>query len=776
MNASEWIISQQGFDPADITASENRFLAANGYLGIRGSLDEYRKEHLPAINLAGVYDQVGNAWREPVNAPNALYLAVRVGGEYLTLPGKAPESHVQELNYRCGLQRRVTVWRLPMGCVELTTERFASIARPHLICQRASVRADFHADLELLTGIDADVWDINGPHFDEVSFDCSCAAQGRDVMNRSETFLSGEECRICCSAVTHEKKTQVVAAEAVSADHRHEQRIRRSDVPAGNAAAAEGNGIYHRIFRITESGETFAVLKRVAVYTSEDQDTDGSVSPAARAEALLDETAGMTFDDLLAEQAAAWENIWAAAAVEIEGDDAAQTALNYSIYHLMSIAPRACTSRSIPARGLSGQTYKGAVFWDTEMFMMDLFLNTFPEEAKRLIRYRIDTLPGALEKAAQYGYDGAFYAWESQEGGYDGCSDYNVTDVFTGRPMRTYFRDRQYHISAAVVYALCRYLEMTGDQTILAEGGTRMIFECARFYDSLLMRRAHEDVYQILGAIGPDEYHEHVNNNGYTNRMAKLVFETAANVLQNADDYTLGQLSVAGTAAGAGQNTSPEALRSDWIGRFTEDAKKIKLQLPGADGIVEQFDGYFGLENCSLDDVRGRILNPKEYWGGAYGVAAQTQILKQADVVAQIALFPEEYTEQQRKDNWAFYEPRTEHGSSLSATMYGLLACMNGQPDEAYRFFMKSAQADIVGGGKEWAGEIYIGGTHPAAEGGSYMIATRGFAGLSVHEGKLCADGHLPTGWKSLAFQVRFHGTLYRVRVDADGSQVQEMP
>lgn len=176
-----------------------------------------------------------------------------------------------------------------------------------------------------------------------------------------------------------------------------------------------------------------------------------------------------------------WEKIWAVGAIEIEGDDQAQNALNYSLYHLNSIAPRSGKPLSIPARGLSGQTYKGAIFWNSEMFILDYFLYTQPEVARSMVRYRIETLPGALEKAKQYGWQGAFYAWESQEGGFDACSDYNVTNVFTGRPMRTFFRDKQYHISAAVARAIMVYVQVTQDHSILAQGGAETVLECARF-------------------------------------------------------------------------------------------------------------------------------------------------------------------------------------------------------------------------------------------------------------------------------------------------------
>ncbi len=283
---------------------------------------------------------------------------------------------------------------------------------------------------------------------------------------------------------------------------------------------------------------------------------------------------------------------------------------------------------SIPARGLSGQTYKGAVFWDTEMFMLDFFLFTDPDVARSLMKYRVDTLGGAMEKAAFYGYEGAFYAWESQEGGFDACSDYNVTDVFTGRPQRTYFKDKQYHISAAVVYGIMRYTQITGDQSLLQEGGLKTVIECANFITVCCLKGQWGDCYEIWDVIGPDEYHERVNNNAYTNRMAKFVFQSAAELLKDPEWKA---------------RIEQEYPVDELVRRFEDAAAHIYLPKPDKDGIIEQFDGYSHLEDAPIDEVRGRLLHEKEYWGGAYGVAAETKVIKQADVVTMLNLFPEEY-------------------------------------------------------------------------------------------------------------------------------------
>lgn len=722
-----WKIQEKGFREGQISKLGNRLLCGNGYLGIRGTLEEYEKEQMPAINLAGIYDQVGSGWREPLNAPNGLYTYIVVDGKEYRLPETEPLEHEASLDFRCGIFSRKTSWRTDRGTVTVESERFAGKDEIHRICMRYTVTADFHAEVDVVTGIDGDVWDIHGPHYDTLQF-----SQERDIL-----LVKG---------TTHEKRDTVTVME-----------LALPDFPCEEKPDLGEKKQLRRISFVTECQKPYRIEKAVTVFTSQ----DGGWNQEKGLE-LLRRFQQSGYEEIKAAHSKCWEEKWEASQVEIRGDEEAMKALNYSIYHLLSIAPTHAENMSIPARGLSGQTYKGAIFWDTEMFMLDFFLFTDPTVAKSLMKYRVDTLQGALDKARSYGYEGAFYAWESQEGGFDACTDYNVTDVFTGRPQRTYFRDKQYHISAAVVYGIMRYVELTGDRSLLYEGGLRVIIECARFYYSLLLKKVSGTRYEIHDVIGPDEYHERVNNNAYTNRMAKFTLESAVKLLEALDEEP---------------SEFREQIRREYpveelVHIFRDSADSMYMQEPGADGLIPQFDGYFKLEDATLEEVRGRLLHEKEYWGGAYGVAAETKVIKQADVVTMLNLFSQEYGPEILKKNWEYYEPRTEHGSSLSSCMYAMLACKCGMPRQAYPFFMDSARADLKDGGKEWAGLVYIGGTHPAAAGGAYMTAVEGFGGISVENGELKVKAALPQGWEEMRFCICCQGQRYRVTVREEGAEL----
>lgn len=704
----ELLISSKSFQEQDIPDLGNRFLHGNGYLGVRGTLEEYGKEQLAAVNLAGIYDRRGDGWREPLNAPNPFALVLYVNGEQQVMDVAHVKSHEQTLDVRRGLHDRNTLFA---SDARLMVQRFAHMEQIHLLCMQAVVTASMDGKYQLDAAIDGDVWDIHGPHYQEMVELGSLDGVARIVAKSNE----GDTVAVCASyAMNRAADKQIVT-------------LGRKQITSFT-------------FDL-KVGERATLCMTAAIYTSKD------VSDPL-AQAIQDIMACGDYNQLKQSHIDTWSDLWERANVEIDGDQEAEDALNYSIYHLLCIAPRHATSLSVPARGLSGQTYKGAIFWDTEMFMLDFYLAVLPDVAKTLLRYRIDTLVGAKEKAKQYGYEGAFYAWESQEGGYDACSDFNVTDVFTGRPMRTFFRDKQIHITSAVVYGLFKYANWTGDMSLWLEGGAEIVIEAARFYYSYLIKSVNKDYYELRDVIGPDEYHERVNNNAYTNEMARFVFVKAIEVAE----WMRAEHIEAYDTLESRLHFEAELLL------FANAAKLLKKPTLDGAGVMQQFDSYFDLEDVSVDDLRSRLKDPREYWGGAYGIASGTQIIKQADVITLLFMLRDQYSEETVRANYDYYLPRTEHGSSLSACMYALSACTIHRPDDAYPLFLKSAKADLVSGGKQWAGLVYIGGTHPAAAGGAYMTLLWGFLGFDGSSQNWTISPKLPANWQGVTCRVIWRG------------------
>lgn len=741
-NHLSWRVEENAFDPERIAMNGNKFMIGNGAIGYRGTLEEFTKEQLTACTPAGLYDKVGDGWREPINAPNGLFTRIVCDGEPLSALHSEVARHSQSLNLEQASFSRSTVFTVRSGgTVEIRSERFVSMEQLNLIAMKYEFRTSAACDIVVETGIDGDVWDINGPHLE------------------NKTVWS-EDGIVGLTAITHELRVDVTVAEGV-----------RWNVGAQRPEENRDPGSAIRRFRLRcGPGVSYGFTKYVCISHGESE----GKSSAATAFSIVKAALQLSYETHMQEHRAHWDRKWEASDILIDGDEEAQFALRYSLYQLHIIAPTESELVSIPARGLSGQVYKGAVFWDTEMFMLPFFLHTQPEIARNLVMYRVHTLGGARRKAAEYGYRGAFYAWESQDTGDDACTLFNITDVFTNRPMRTYFRDKQVHISADAAFGIWQYYEFTGDESVLLEGGAEVILECARFFYSYAYYKHDKKRYEILDVTGPDEYHERVGNNAFTNALVYKTIEIAL--------LTLNVLA----------ERHPEFSVS-LIAKldYREDALMLKqmlerLYVPGPDpatSIIEQFDGYSKLEDVDLATLKSRILNANEYLGGGNGLATTTRILKQADVVLLLHLFKRRYSQDVKRANWEYYEPRTEHGSSLSACIYALVASDIGNPDWAYRYFLRTATIDLTGESKQYVGTLYIGGTHPAANGGAWMAAVLGFAGIDAGEGVVRIRPALPDGWRSIRFGIVFRGGRYRIEVSrsevvvsADGGNESAQP
>ncbi|MDE2183687.1 MAG: glycoside hydrolase family 65 protein [Alphaproteobacteria bacterium] len=706
----------------------NIYQIANGYMGYRGTLDEFGAEERVAVTLAGVFDRVGDAWREPVNAPNGGFTQVIIDGEPVSARHTAVLRHSQTLNLRNASFERETVYKTRGKTVTIASSRFLSAQHPNLGVIRYSVRCDKAADLGISTGIDGNIWDLNGPHLGDLRTE------------RHEDIL-------LVSAVTSEASKIVAVAEGIA---------------FGVGRERDCDGSLRLVEFAAEAGKTYSLTKFFAVHTEFDRiglaAADAAVESVRRAKAL-------GYDACLAAHNDCWAEKWRLCDVAIEGDEAAQQALRYSIFQLLIAAPIAGSQNSISARALSGQVYKGAIFWDTEMFMLPFFLHTYPEKAVELLRYRIRTLDGARRKALTEGagFKGAFYAWESQETGDDACTYFNIGDPLTKRDLRTHFRDKQVHVSGDVAIAMWEYFKLTGDDSLLLQGGAEVILECARFYYSYAYFKKDKNRYEILDVIGPDEYHERVNNNAFTNMVAKATFEIA-----NA------------TAEYLAQN-HPKAFRAliDKLAIAQElplfvDAAKL-LYVPEPDpktGLIEQFEGYFNLTDTTIEELKAKKIHPDEYLGAGQGLAVPTKVIKQADVVMMLNLFKDRYSKEVKRANWEYYEPRTEHGSSLSPCAYAMLAAEFGNLDVAYRYFMKTAKIDLEARYNIYVGTTFTGGSHPAANGGAWMAAVFGFGGVSADETHVAIAPRLYRNWKSLRFNLAYKGDSFTVTVAQDAVEI----
>jgi trehalose/maltose hydrolase-like predicted phosphorylase len=448
---------------------------------------------------------------------------------------------------------------------------------------------------------------------------------------------------------------------------------------------------------------------------------------------LLAEAEAAGFERLLTEHRAAWARRWETADIRIEGDDELQQAVRFALFHLMaSVADSG--EAAVGARGLSGPAYRGHVFWDTDVFVLPFLAATHPAAARAMLEYRLRRLPDALEAARALGRRGARIPWESARHGFDVTPSHALNHAGQIVPIRT--GELEEHIVADVAWAASSYLDWTADAAFAAGPAQQLFVETARYWASRIRVDGRGDAH-IYGAIGPDEYHEPVDDNAFTNVMAR---------------WNLRRAALVGTA-----EVSDDERRT-WL----KLAEALVDGYDAATGVYEQFAGYFGLEPLLIAELAPRrpiaaelLLGPERVHG--------SQVLKQADVLMLHHLVPDETAPGSLLPNLAYYEPRTAHGSSLSPAIHAALFARAGRLDEAVETLRLATRLDL----DDLTGST-AGGLHLATMGGVWQALAFGFAGVRPRGRMLELDPRLPEQWSALELRLAVRGSPVRIRIEPD--------
>lgn len=482
---------------------------------------------------------------------------------------------------------------------------------------------------------------------------------------------------------------------------------------AGDDAVVSAAAVQH-----TWSGPAGSGLDRVVALTS---------GPRGDAAALVDDAAANGFDVLLAEQRRAWAERWAGADIEIDGDDRAQLAVRFALFHLLSSAATSGES-AVGARGATGLAYAGHVFWDTDVFVLPVLAATLPDAARSVLEYRIRRLPAARARAAQAGCAGARFPWESAGTGDDVTPrSYRSPE---GRLVSILTGELEEHIVADVAWAALRYVDWTADATLLAGDGRWLVTEGAAYWADRI--RSDADGHgHIEDVVGPDEYHEGVDDDAFTNVMARWHLRRAAELVGPGGDAA----------------------------RWTELADSLVDGYDPRSGTHEQFRGFTDLEPVVIADIAEPPVAADLLLGRDRLV--RTQVIKQPDVLMAHHLIPEDLPGGSLAADLARYLPRTAHGSSLSPAICASLLARAGRPDAAMPLFDLAARLDL-----DDLTATTAGGLHLATMGGLWQAVVGGFAGVRPAPDGLHIDPSLPSRWERLRLRVRFRGTPAVVTVD----------
>jgi trehalose/maltose hydrolase-like predicted phosphorylase len=463
-------------------------------------------------------------------------------------------------------------------------------------------------------------------------------------------------------------------------------------------------------------------IERLGAYV-----TDAERVPSREeAIAALDAADNAGFETLLAEHRAAWAGRWEAADVVVDGDEELTRAVRFALFHLMA-SVRDDGEAAVGPRGLTGPGYRGHVFWDADVFVLPFLAATHPSAARAMLEYRLRRLPAAQAAARALKRAGARFPWESAATGEDVTPRLaSLPDGFVV-PIRT--GELEEHVTADVAWAAACYLDWTAD-TSFAPRARELLLETARYWASRI-RMDGEGRAHIHGVIGPDEYHEPVDDNAFTNVMARWNLRRAAPLAAD-----------------------PER------GRWVQLADALVDGYDADTGLYEEFAGFFDLEPLIIAEVAPRRPIVADLLLGPERVAG-AQVVKQADVLMMHHLVPGEVAPGSLGPNLDFYEPRTAHGSSLSPPVHAALFPRAGRPEDALTLFQLAARLDL-----DDVTATTGGGLHLATMGGVWQALVMGFAGVRPEVGALAVDPQLPKSWNGLDLRLRFRGVPLRLRAE----------
>jgi trehalose/maltose hydrolase-like predicted phosphorylase len=474
------------------------------------------------------------------------------------------------------------------------------------------------------------------------------------------------------------------------------------------------------------------VVERIASYHTE----------AASLPTMNGRAAGLPnqdFDRLLAEHRAVWAERWRDAEISIDGDPQAELAARFATYHLIGVAGDGCEA-AVGARGTSGRAYGGHVFWDADVFVLPALAAIRPGAARAMLEYRVRRLDAARRAAEESRAAGARFPWESADSGKDVTPTFARTPEGRVIPIRT--GQHELHIVADVAWAASHYAGWTGDTAFLNAGGRGLVTETARYWASRV-RLDRRGLGHIYGVTGPDEYHEVVDDNAFTNVMARWNLRRAAElVMLDGHGATSGEVEL-------------------WLAL----ADRLVDGYEPSSGIYEQFAGFGALEPLVISELSRTPVAADMLLGRDR--VQRAQVIKQPDVLMLHHMIPEEVAPASLEPNLAFYGPRTAHGSSLSPAIQASLLARAGQPDAALESFRIACRMDL----DDLTGTT-AAGLHIATMGGVWQALAFGFLGLSADGDALRVDPCLPEAWSGLEMTFRFRGRRVRVRAEHDVVEV----
>ncbi len=729
---NEWSIVEEGFHEENITASESIFSIGNGAMGQRANFEEtYSGETFQGSYVGGVYypDKTRVGWwkngypeyfAKVLNAPNWIGINVNINGEALDLNTCKVSQFKRKLNMKEGVLYRSFIAKLPSeNQIKVSATRFLSLDFDEVGAIKYSVTPiNFTGEVEFIPYIDAGIMNED-TNYDEFFWE----------------ILQIEEEENEAYILSKTLKTEF----QVSTGMRMTFALNDFEIHLDKEVEKNEKSIAFKYKTNVKQGDTFTIYKYGGYTQSMNHPNEELIFEC---EKVLQKARIIGFDNLLLKQKDAWEKIWETADIVIKGDVKAQQAIRFNIFQLNQTYSGEDSRLNIGPKGFTGEKYGGSTYWDTEAYCIPFYMSTKDKSvAKNLLVYRYNHLDRAIENAEKLGFKNgaALYPMVTMNG--EEChNEWEITF-------------EEIHRNGAMIYAIYNYINYTGDYNYIPEFGMEVMIAISRFWHQRATFSKAKNQYVILGVTGPNEYENNVNNNYYTNYLAKWCIE-----------YTLENLYIIKKKYGDDfkriiKKTNIEELE---LKQWKEVADKMYFPYSEEEEVYLQQDGFLDKELIPVSELpkSERPINQKWSWDRIL----RSPYIKQADVLQGIYFFENRFSNKEIEKHFDFYEPLTVHESSLSPCVHSILAAKIDKMEKAYEMYLRTSRLDL----DDYNHEVHEG-LHITSMAGTWLSIVQGFGGMRNFNDELTFAPQIPKQWKSYSFKINYRGSTIKVYKDHKG-------
>ncbi|MGB2088154.1 MAG: glycoside hydrolase family 65 protein [Psychroflexus salarius] len=734
---NEWSIIENGFDKSNVKSSESLFSLGNGAMGQRANFEEdYSGPSFQGSYIGGIYypDKTRVGWwkngypeyfAKVLNAPNFIGIHITIEGETFDLNTcKEVKNFKRELNMKEGWHKRSFLATLPNDIqIKVEATRFLSLAHNEVgVINYNITPLNASANISFAPYIDAGITNQDSNWDDKFWNILGSQTEAHQAFIRSHTMKTNYQvCTFMESRLLINQEQVELLPEVFKTD---------AKVALKYTTKVNANDCF--------------TLQKIAGYTTSLNHAEDQLVNAAKQ--ALQTANQLGYLQLLQEQKEAWSSIWEMSDISINGDVKAQQGIRFNIFQLNQTYTGTDHRLNIGPKGFTGEKYGGSTYWDTEAYCLPFYMATKNQEvAKNLLKYRYKHLNKAIENAEKLGFENgaALYPMVTMNGE-ESHNEWEITF-------------EEIHRNGAIAFAIFNYHRFTNDYSYIVEMGMEVLIAIARFWQQRATFSSQKSKYVILGVTGPNEYENNVNNNFYTNYMAKWCIDYMLENIEILKENYPEDFSrlIDKTNLSEVELTQMKAVSGKMYFPFSEEHQ-----------VYLQQDGFLDKEMIKVSDLDPKLRPINQHW--SWDRILRSPYIKQADTLQGFYFFEDHFSTEELERHFDFYEPFTVHESSLSPCVHSIQAALLNRMDQAYQFYLRTSRLDLDDYNKE-----VEEGCHITSMAGTWMSIVEGFGGMRVKNNQLHFAPKIPSQWDSYSFKVNFRNQILTVTVSKSGVDFQ---